>query len=95
MPKRSASAPVPEVLAGSVLPDLGSGVSPSQSKPREGGEVSRHGNVMPRCDCGERLELCSCGELRCFYCSPVAVEPWCDYVDAGEGVMPVRGVTWS
>jgi hypothetical protein len=74
VPKRSASASVPEVLAGSVLPDLGSGVSPSQSKHREGGEVSRHGQPTPLCECGSPVEFCRCGELRCYLCDPIATD---------------------
>jgi|SRR5450756_7954 len=72
MPEWPTFASVPEVLARSVLPDLGGGVSPSQSKPREGDEVSRHGQRTPYCECGSPLEPCRCGELRCYLCDPIA-----------------------
>jgi hypothetical protein len=72
VPKWSASASVPEVLAQGVLRVLGGGVSANQSKPREGDEVSRHGQPTPYCECGSPLEPCPCGELRCYLCDPIA-----------------------
>jgi hypothetical protein len=77
--RRLWPATLPEVFARTVLlPRLIEEVRQGLDRDEKGDDVSRHGQPTPLCECGNPLEPCRCGELRCYFCDPcdpIAGEP--------------------
>jgi hypothetical protein len=47
--------------------------------------MNRHGQApFPRCECGEPLVTCDCGEFRCMLCDPISSFVECDDLSAED-----------